>query len=113
MSGVIDRISPPRLGSRFRWLLASSWVSNIGDGIGLAAGPLLVASQTNDPLLVALAAVLQRAPWLLFGLHAGAIADRLERFAKLVGRERVIAATDCGFGTTAARSTVVEDIAWA
>jgi predicted MFS family arabinose efflux permease len=60
-------------------LLTSSWVTNIGDGIALAAGPLLVASQTSDPLLVALAALLQRLPWLLFGLHAGVIADRLDR----------------------------------
>src|SRR4051812_11135399 len=77
--GVIESISPPRLGQSFRWLLASSWISNIGDGIGLAAGPLLVASQTHDPLLVAAAAFLQRVPWLLFGLYAGVIADRLDR----------------------------------
>jgi len=60
-------------------LLGSSWVSNLGDGIALAAGPLLVASQTDDPLLVALAALLQRLPWLLFGLLAGVLADRLDR----------------------------------
>jgi len=77
MSRVVESIAPARLGRSFRWLLASSWVSNIGDGIGLAAGPLLVASQTHDPLLVALATLLQRLPWLLFGLHAGVVADRL------------------------------------
>jgi len=70
---------PPRLGSSFRWLLASSWTSQLGDGLALAAGPLLVASQTHRPFLVALAAVLQRLPWLVFGLHAGAFADRLDR----------------------------------
>jgi MFS family permease len=79
VSRVGESIAPARLGHSFRWLLASSWVSNIGDGIGLAAGPLLVASQTHDPLLVALAALLQRLPWLLFGLYAGVIADRLDR----------------------------------
>ncbi len=78
-SRVVESISPARLGTSFRWLLTSSWVSNIGDGIGLAAGPLLIASQTRDPLLVALAALLQRAPWLLFGLYAGVAADRLDR----------------------------------
>lgn len=67
------------MGHGFRWLLSSSWVSNIGDGIALAAGPLLVASQTRNAVLVALAALLQRLPWLLFGLWAGAIADRLDR----------------------------------
>jgi MFS family permease len=76
---LLDVVAPPRLGRGFRWLLASSWVSNLGDGIALAAGPLLVASQTRDPVLVALAALLQRLPWLLFGLWAGAIADRVDR----------------------------------
>ena len=52
---------------------------NLGDGLALAAGPLLVASQTHEPFLVALAALLQRLPWLLFGLYAGALADRVDR----------------------------------
>ncbi|WP_125776402.1 MFS transporter [Antribacter gilvus] len=67
------------MGRSFRWLLAAFWTSNIGDGIALAAGPLLVASQTDSPMLVALAALLQQLPWLLFGLWAGAIADRVDR----------------------------------
>lgn len=79
MSRVVDAIAPPRLGRPFRWLLGSSWISNLGDGIGLAAGPLLVASETRDPFLVALAVVLQRVPWLLFGLLAGVFADRFDR----------------------------------
>jgi predicted MFS family arabinose efflux permease len=80
MAQVIgDRVAPPRLGGSFRWLLASSWTSNLGDGLALAAGPLLVASQTHEPFLVALAALLQRLPWLLFGLYAGALADRVDR----------------------------------
>ncbi|MDO8391093.1 MAG: MFS transporter [Actinomycetota bacterium] len=79
MSRAVDWICPPRMGSRFRWLLASSWISNLGDGIALAAGPLLVASQTRDPVAVAAAAVLQRLPWLLFSVYAGVVADRLNR----------------------------------
>jgi len=76
---VAEIIAPTRLGRGFRWLLASSWTSNLGDGIAIAAGPLLVASQTDDPLLVALAALLQWLPSLLFGLFAGALSDRLDR----------------------------------
>jgi MFS family permease len=79
VSRLVETLAPARLGRDFRWLLASSWVSNLGDGIALAAGPLLVASQTHSPILVALAALLQRLPWLLFGLYAGAMADRLDR----------------------------------
>lgn len=72
-------VAPRRLGRDFRWLLASSWTSNLGDGIALAAAPLLIASMTDSPVLVASGAILQFLPWLLFGLHAGAIADRLDR----------------------------------
>ncbi len=79
MSRILEAVAPQRLGRGFRWLLASSWFSNLGDGMALAAGPLLVASQTRDPLLVALAVLLQQLPWLLFGLYAGALADRLNR----------------------------------
>src|SRR5690606_30524803 len=79
MSRIGEVVAPRRMGTGFRWLLSSSWTSNVGDGIALAAGPLLVASQTDSAFLVALAALLQRLPWLLFGLWAGALADRLDR----------------------------------
>ena len=77
--GIGEWVAPTRLGRDFRWLLASSWTSNVGDGIALAAAPLLIASMTDSPILVASGAVMQFLPWLLFGLHAGAIADRLDR----------------------------------
>jgi MFS family permease len=67
------------MGTPFRWLVGSSFTSNLGDGIGLAAGPLLIASQTSDPFLVAMGGLLQRLPWLLFGLYAGVLADRVDR----------------------------------
>ena len=54
-------------------------MSNLGDGIVLAAGPLLVASITREPLAVAMAMFLQQVPWLLFGVPAGAIIDRVDR----------------------------------
>lgn len=87
MAALLDGIAPPRLGSGFRWLLASSWVSNLGDGFALAAGPLLVASRTRDPILVGLAVLLQQLPWLLFGLYAGALADRLNRRAIVIAAD--------------------------
>ena len=84
MRRAVNVLAPGRLGTGFRWLLASSWLSNLGDGISLAAGPLLVASQTEDPLLVASAAFLQWLPPLLFGLFAGALSDRLDRRVMVV-----------------------------
>ncbi|TYP87996.1 MFS transporter [Blastococcus xanthinilyticus] len=79
MGRVVEAVLPARMGTSFRWLVGSSWVTNLGDGIALAAGPLLVAAQTSDPFLVALAGLLQRLPWLLFGLYAGVLADRVDR----------------------------------
>ena len=84
MSSLADLVAPARLGRNFRWLLASSWVTNLGDGITLAAGPLLVASQTHNPLVIAMAALLQRLPWLMFGLYAGVVADRINRRAIVI-----------------------------
>ena len=79
MHRVIEAAVPSRLGIGFRWLLASSWSTNLGDGIAIAAGPLLVAAQTDDPARVAAAALVQWLPPLLFGLYAGALSDRLDR----------------------------------
>lgn len=45
--------------------------------------------------------------------HPELVAQRIERFANLVGRERVIAGTDCGFGTFAGFGLVDAEIAWA
>ena len=45
--------------------------------------------------------------------HPQLVAQRIERFANLVGRERVIAGTDCGFGTFAGFGPVDGEIAWA
>ena len=45
--------------------------------------------------------------------HPELVAQRIARFASLVGRERVTAGTDCGFATFAGTSTVDPDIAWA
>src|SRR5690242_17211253 len=74
-----EAIAPARLGRSFRWLLATTVLTNIGDGVALAAGPLLVASQTRDPLLVSMALLAQNVPVLLFGFTAGVVADRVDR----------------------------------
>ena len=45
--------------------------------------------------------------------HPELVAERLVRLARLVGRERVIAGTDCGFGTWVGQAAVDPDIVWA
>ena len=67
------------LGPDFAKLWTANAVSNLGDGITLVAGPLLAATLTRDPRLIAGLAVAQRLPWLLFSLVSGALVDRLDR----------------------------------
>jgi MFS family permease len=87
VSALVERFTPSRLGGEFRWLTASSWVGNVGDGIALAAGPLLIASETRSAFLVAAAGFLQRLPWLVLGLPVGVLADRVDRRTLLVSSE--------------------------
>ncbi|BEP15441.1 MFS transporter [Acidothermaceae bacterium B102] len=75
--------------SDYRRLWLGFSVSTIGDGVTLTAGPLLVASLTHDPLLVAGALFAQQLPWLLFSLVSGVYVDRLDR-------RRLIAFVDLG-----------------
>jgi MFS family permease len=89
LARITEILAPARLGRSFRWLLSASFVNNIGDGVALAAGPLLVASQTRDPLLVSMALLSQYLPHLVFGLVAGATADRLDR-------RRIVAGVNLG-----------------
>src|SRR4030095_9158599 len=45
--------------------------------------------------------------------HPDLVAERIGRYARLVGRENVIAGTDCGFGTWVGQAAVDPDIVWA
>jgi MFS family permease len=74
----------PRLGADFAGLWIANAISNLGDGVTGVAGPLLVASMTTNPALVAGAVFVQQLPWLLFALPAGAYVDRLDRRRLLV-----------------------------
>jgi MFS family permease len=66
---------------RFRferfWLAAVC--SNLGDGLVLAAFPLLAATMTDEPISISLIAVAMGLPWLLFGPVSGAIVDRFDK----------------------------------
>ena len=79
LARLTESIVPARLGRSFRWLLSATVINNIGDGIAISAGPLLVASQTRDPFLVSMALLSQYLPVLLFGVLGGTIADRVDR----------------------------------
>ena len=83
---LTETIAPRRLGRSFRWLLAATIVNNVGDGVVISAGPLLVASQTRDPFLVSMALLSEYLPALLFGVLGGAAGRPLRPAAD--GRRR-------------------------
>jgi MFS family permease len=84
VSRIVEIVAPARLSRSFRWLLSSTIINNVGDGIALSAGPLLVASQTRDPFLVSMALLSEYLPVLLFGVLGGAAADRVDRVRMVV-----------------------------
>lgn len=63
----------------FYLLWTSTAVSNVGDGIALVVLPLLAATLTRDPVLIAGVATAQRLPWLFFTLISGVVVDRVDR----------------------------------
>jgi MFS family permease len=79
LARITEIVAPARLGRSFRWLLSATVINNVGDGIAISAGPLLVASQTRDAFLVSMALLSEYLPVLLFGVLGGAIADRVDR----------------------------------
>ena len=63
----------------FRRLWTATLAANLADGIVAVTFALAAASLTSDPTLVAAVAVAGALPIVLLALHAGAIADRVDR----------------------------------
>lgn len=67
------------LGPGYHKLWTAAAGSTLGDGVFLAALPLLAATLSRDPLQVSLVTFAGWLPWLLFGLISGALVDRWDR----------------------------------
>src|SRR6478609_9137381 len=72
------------LGPNYRKLFTASVISNLGDGVSQIGYPWLASAVTRNPILIALVAVAQRLPWLVFTLPAGVITDRVDRRKAMV-----------------------------
>lgn len=88
-----DRATP--LGRPFSAQLASTGLANLGDGLLGTLAPLVALSLTGSPTQISLLSAATWLPWLVFGLVAGVIIDRVDRrrvqvFA-LAGRAGVLA----------------------
>lgn len=85
MTDVVDTAAPTaaaakvRLGRDFGKLWTAAAFSNLADGIGRVAVPLIATTLTRDPLAISAISALAFLPWLVFGLPAGMIVDRFDR----------------------------------
>ncbi|MGP7960086.1 MFS transporter [Sanguibacter sp. A247] len=94
----------------FGRLWASSIASNLADGLGRIAIPLLGTQLTRDPLAISVLGALAFLPWLLVGLPAGVLVDRVDRRRAMAAANgvRVLAAA----GLALAVATGIVTIWW-
>ncbi|WP_190157005.1 MFS transporter [Streptomyces litmocidini] len=76
---AVDGRTAPTWRGGFGRLWTAAVVSRFGDSLRTAALPLLAASLTDDPFLIASVTACGFLPWLLFGLLGGAVADRVDQ----------------------------------
>jgi MFS family permease len=74
-----QRTGKSPLGRNFGKLWTAAAFSNLADGIGRTAVPLIATTLTRDPLAISVIGALAFLPWLIFGLPAGMIVDRFDR----------------------------------
>src|SRR3954467_3099486 len=67
------------LGAGFGRLWTAAIASNLADGLGRTAVPLIATTLTRDPALIAGVTAVTFLPWLLFGIPAGMLLDRVDR----------------------------------
>ena len=67
------------MGPAFNRLWAGSIVSNLADGVLIAAAPLLAITLTDSTVLISIIGAMVMLPWLLFAIPIGALVDRVDR----------------------------------
>lgn len=91
------------MGPAFNRLWASSLVSNLADGVLMAAAPLLAITLTDSTVLISVIGAMVMLPWLLFAMPIGVMVDRVDRRFILAGsnaiRSAVIGAVALGIAT--------------
>jgi MFS family permease len=83
------------LGAAYWHLWWASAISTTGDGVLVAALPLLAVTLTRSPLVISLVSAAQFLPWLLLSLPAGVLVDRHDR-ATLMRRAQLLQACVIG-----------------
>ena len=91
------------MGPAFNRMWAGSILSNLADGVLIAAAPLLAISLTDSTVLISFIGAMVMLPWLLFAIPIGVVVDRIDRRFILAGanaiRSLVVGALSLGIAT--------------
>lgn len=97
------------LGRPFGAQLAATGLANLGDGILGTLAPLVALSLTTSPVQIALLSAATWVPWLLLGIAAGAVIDRVDRRRAQVaalGARALVLALGAWLGATGSLTVV-------
>ncbi|GAA3096680.1 MFS transporter [Streptosporangium carneum] len=91
---VTDGAAVPRtggkasgLGRNYHYLLSAYSIQTLGEGVVIAALPLLASKLTSDPRLISWVPLATELPWLLLALVGGVIVDRYDRRLLMIGAQ--------------------------
>ncbi|KXK62357.1 hypothetical protein AWW66_08895 [Micromonospora rosaria] len=90
----------PRLGREFGRFWTATACSGIGDGMSLAAAPLMASTLTDDPRLIAGVTMALTLPYVVFGIPAGVLVDRFDRRRAMAVIDVVRFGAMAGFAVT-------------
>jgi len=77
------------MGPAFNRLWAGSIISNLADGVLIAAAPLLAITLTDSTVLISIIGSMVMLPWLLFAMPIGVMVDRVDRRLVLAGSNAI------------------------
>ncbi|GMA30158.1 MFS transporter [Litorihabitans aurantiacus] len=83
--GSADRSPRRPLGRPFAAQLGSTSLANLGDGVLVTLVPLVALGLTSSPFQISLLAAATWLPWLLLGITAGVVIDRVDRRRAQIG----------------------------
>lgn len=108
MAATQGRTAKAPLGPAFTKLWSASVASNLADGLGRTAIPLVATTLTMDPVLIAGISALAFVPWLVFGVLSGVIVDRVDRRIAMAAANalRVLAAVAVALMITTGTITI-------
>ncbi|KRC50921.1 MFS transporter [Leifsonia sp. Root227] len=78
-TATAQKVARTPMSAGFNRLWTAAIASNLADGVGRTAVPLIATTLTRDPALIAGLSAVTFLPWLLFGIPAGMLLDRVDR----------------------------------